>query len=79
MLARFVGGANINGRRCSVSSDARRDELLAELDRLTGQEDAIRAQRSMLSYRLEQTAKARDLAKRELAALAREDVREDTA
>ncbi len=54
-----------------MKDDVRRTELLAELDRLTAEEGALRAQRALTSYRLEQTLRERHRVQRDLASLAR--------
>jgi hypothetical protein len=46
---------------------------LSELDRLAAEEDALRARRALITYRLEQTVREKDRLQRHLKALTREE------
>jgi hypothetical protein len=65
-------------RRDVVSVERTRTELLAQLGRLKGKEDALRAQQSLIIYRLEQVVAEKERIKRRLAASPKETDREGT-
>ena len=55
------------------SPGATRAELLDILEGLVAEEDALRARRSLLTYRLEQTVREKERIKRHLEAAARRE------
>jgi hypothetical protein len=61
-----------------VSDERTRTELLAQLGRLKAREDALRAQQSLITYRLEQIVAEKERLKRRLAASPKETDGEET-
>jgi hypothetical protein len=59
------------------NDDGIRTELLSRLEGLVAEEDALRARRSLLTYRLEQTIREKDRLQRHLKATARGETAEE--
>ena len=54
-----------------MSNEVLRTELQVQLDRLAAEEDALRARRSLITYKLEQTVREKDHLPHHLAVAAR--------